>query len=176
MRKLNQKGSFMIWFTLAFALLGTFVGFALDFGRAYLEKARIARLVDGAAIVAAKIVQGQVGNQDAATRAACDSMTMNGAPVVMSGSTTCTATVGAPFTAAVSYIQKAVAGGPPMVHVQVTGTEPVPTTFLRFLGWMVPGDYSTINVAAVAQAAPERPIDLVLVLDRSGSIDDFQGL
>jgi len=33
MVKLNQRGSFMIWFTLSFALLGTFVGFALDFGR-----------------------------------------------------------------------------------------------------------------------------------------------
>ena len=81
MVKLNQRGSFMIWFTLSFALLATFVGFALDFGRAYLERARISRLVDGAVMVAAKVVQGQPGNEDAATRAACDSMTMNGAPV-----------------------------------------------------------------------------------------------
>jgi Flp pilus assembly protein TadG len=170
MRKLNQKGSFMIWFTLSFALLGTFIGFALDFGRAYLEKARVARLVDGAAIVAAKVVKGQVGNEAAATRAACDSMTMNGAPVVMSSSTTCTATTGAPFTATVEYFDAPVQGGPPITHVRITGTEPVPTTFLRFLGWMVPGNYSTINVAAVAEAAPERPIDLVIVLDRSGSM------
>lgn len=170
MRKLNQKGSFMIWFTLSFALLGTFVGFALDFGRAYLQKARIARLVDGAAIVAAKVVQGQVGNEAAATMAACDSMTMNGAPVEMSSATTCTATTGAPFTATIEYFDAPVQGGPPITHVRITGSEPVPTTFLRFLGWMVPGDYSTINVAAVAEAAPERPIDLVLVLDRSGSM------
>lgn len=170
MRKLNQKGSFMIWFTLSFALLGTFIGFALDFGRAYLEKARIARLVDGAAIVAAKVVKGQVGNEADATRAACDSMTMNGAPVVMSSSTTCTATTGAPFTATIEYFDAPVQGGPPITHVRITGNEPVPTTFLRFLGWMVPGDYSTINVAAVAEAAPERPVDLVLVLDRSGSM------
>src|SRR4026207_1687803 len=120
MIKLNQKGSFMIWFTLSFALIATFVGFALDFGRAYLEKARISRLVDGAAIVAAKVVKGQAGNQDAATRAAGDSMTMNGAPVVMSGSTTCTATTGAPFTATVEYVSKPVAGGPEMIHVRIT--------------------------------------------------------
>ena len=50
MRKLNQKGSVLIFFTLAFALLGTFIGLAVDFGRAYLEKARISRLVDGAAL------------------------------------------------------------------------------------------------------------------------------
>ena len=50
MRKLNQKGSVIIFITLAFALLGTFIGFAVDFGRAYLEKARVARLVDGAVL------------------------------------------------------------------------------------------------------------------------------
>ena len=38
MRKLNQQGSFIVWLTLAFALLGTFIGFALDFGHAYLKR------------------------------------------------------------------------------------------------------------------------------------------
>jgi hypothetical protein len=172
MRKLNQKGSVIIFITLGFALLGTFIGFALDFGRAYLEKARISRLVDAAAIVAAKVVKGQVGNEPAATRAACDSMAMNGASVVMSDPSTCVATAGAPLTASVEYYLAAVQGGPPITHVRVTGSEPVPTTFLRFLGWMVPGNYSTINVAARAEAAPERPVDLVLVLDRSGSMGE----
>jgi hypothetical protein len=46
----------------------------------------------------------------------------------------------------------------------------MPTTFLNFLGWMVPGDFSKIDVAAMAQAAPERPVDLMLILDRSGSM------
>jgi len=55
--KLNQKGSFIIWLTLAFALLGTFIGFAVDFGRAYFEKARIARLVDASSLAAAKILK-----------------------------------------------------------------------------------------------------------------------
>ncbi len=170
MLKLNQKGSFIIMFTLSFALLGTFIGFTTDFGRSYLQKARINRLVDGAAMAAAKVLQGQVGLEAQATRAACDSMVMNGAPVVMTGTGKCEATQGAPFTVQLDFLDIAVAGGPPMRHVQVTGTEPVPTTFLRFLGWMVPGDYSTINVAATAQAAPERPLDMMLVLDRSGSM------
>ena len=59
MRKLNQKGSILIFLTLAFALLGTFIGFAVDFGRAYLQKARISRLVDAAALAAAKALKGQ---------------------------------------------------------------------------------------------------------------------
>ena len=175
MRKLNQKGSFIIWFTLSFALLGTFIGFALDFGRAYLEKARIARLVDSASLAAAKVLKGQTGFENDATRAACDSMTMNGAPVVMSGGNSCATTQGAPMTALVEFFNLPVSGGPPVRAVRVRGEEPVPTTFLRFLGWMVPGNYSTINVVAVAEAGPERPVDLMLVLDRSGSMDAPDG-
>ena len=170
MRKLNQKGSFLVFLTLGFALLGTFIGFAVDFGRAYLEKARVSRLIDGAALAAAKVLKGQVGFENDATRAACDSMLMNGAQVTMSSATTCSTTSGAPITATISFFDAAVAGGPDLRHVRVVGSEPVPTTFLRFLGWMAPGDYSTINVVAQAEAGPERPIDLVLVLDRSGSM------
>jgi hypothetical protein len=175
MPKLNQKGSFVIWFTLAFALLSTFIGFALDFGRAYLEKARMARLVDAASIAAAKVVKGQAAFINDATRAACDSMTMNGAPVVMSGGNKCAATQGAPMTADVEFFDLTVSGGPAVKAVRVTATEPVPTTFLRFLGWMVPGDYSKIDVIARAEAGPERPVDLMLVLDRSGSMSATDG-
>jgi Flp pilus assembly protein TadG len=174
MRKLNQKGSILIFTTLAFALLGTFIGFAVDFGRAYLEKSRISRLVDGAALAAAKALKGQTGFEDEATRAACDSMEMNGANVAMSGTNTCVGTT-TNFTVTLDFPPLAVPGGLPVKSVLVTGNEPVPTTFLRFLGWMVPGDFSTINVSAQAQAGPERPIDLMLVLDRSGSMTATDG-
>ena len=174
MRKLNQKGSVLVFLTLGFALLGTFIGFALDFGRAYLEKARISRLVDGAALAAAKILKGQAGYESAATRAACDSMVMNGADVIMSGAGACVSE-NPNLTVTLDFFDAVVSGGPPIKHVQVTGTEPMPTTFLRFLGFLMPGDYSTINVAATAQAGPERPVDLMLVLDRSGSMKNPDG-
>ncbi len=175
MRKLNQKGSFIVFFTLAFALVGSFVGFAVDFGRAYLEKARVSRLVDGAALAAAKVLKGQVGFESEATRAACDSMLMNGVQVTMSSPTTCSTVSGAPLTATISFFDSPVPGGSPLRHVRVTGNEPVPTTFLRFLGWMIPGDYSSINVVAQAEAGPERPVDLMLVLDRSLSMMSTDG-
>ncbi len=175
MRKLkNQIGSFIIWLTLAFALLGTFVGFVLDFGRAYLEKARVSRLVDAAALAAAKVLKGQPGLENDATRAACDSMSMNGVSVQMSGNN-CVSTQGALIQASVEYFDLPAPGGPPVRAVRVTGTEPVSTTFLRFLGWMVPGDYSSINVLARAEAGPERPVDLMLILDRSGSMSSQDG-
>jgi hypothetical protein len=175
MRKLNQKGSILVFVTISFALLGTFVGFAVDFGRAYLEKARISRLVDGAALAAAKVLKGQAGYETEATRAACDSMVMNGAKVAMSGAGACAGTAGSNISVAVSFFDAPAPGGPPITNVQVTGTEPVPTTFLRFLGFLSAGDFSTINVAAIAQAGPERPIDLMLVLDRSGSMTSVDG-
>jgi Flp pilus assembly protein TadG len=174
MRKLNQKGSVLIFLTLGFALLGTFIGFALDFGRAYLEKARINRLVDGAALAAAKILKGQAGYESAATQAACDSMVMNGADVIVNGDGSCVSE-NPNLTVTLSFFDATVSGGPPIKNVQVTGTEPMPTTFLRFLGFLVPGDYSTINVVATAQAGPERPVDLMLVLDRSGSMSTADG-
>ncbi|HUK42398.1 MAG TPA: VWA domain-containing protein [Candidatus Acidoferrales bacterium] len=175
MRKLNQKGSMLVFMTVGFALLGTFVGFALDFGRAYVEKARISRLVDGAALAAAKVLKGQPGYEDEATRAACDSMVMNGAKVAMSGAGACAGVAGSNINVAISFFDAPAPGGPAITNVQVTGTEPVPTTFLRFLGFLTPGDFSTINVAAIAQAGPERPIDLMLVLDRSGSMTSVDG-
>jgi hypothetical protein len=175
MRKLkNQIGSFIIWLMLAFALLGTFVGFVLDFGRAYLEKARVSRLVDAAALAAAKVLKGQPGLENDATRAACDSMSMNGVSVQMSGNS-CVSTQGALIQASVEFFDLPAPGGPPVRAVRVTGTEPVSTTFLRFLGWMVPGDYSSINVLARAEAGPERPVDLMLILDRSGSMSSQDG-
>ena len=174
MRKLNQKGSVLIFLTLAFALLGTFIGFAVDFGRAYLEKARISRLVDGAALAAAKALKGQTGFEDEATRAACDSMEMNGAKVAMVGANTCAGTT-TNFIVTLDFPPLNVPGGLPVKSVRVTGDEPMPTTFLKFLGWMVPGDFSTIPVRAQAQAGPERPIDLMLVLDRSGSMTATDG-
>lgn len=174
MRKLNQRGSVLIFLTLAFALLGTFIGFAVDFGRAYLQKARISRLVDGAALAAAKVLKGQASYEDIATRAACDSMEINGAKVAMAGGNTCEATT-TNLTVTLEFPDLVVQGGPPIKSVLVTGIEPMPTTFLKFLGWMVPGDFSTINVRAQAQAGPERPVDLMLVIDRSGSMGELDG-
>jgi hypothetical protein len=119
-------------------------------------------------LAAAKALQGQAGFEDEATRAACDSMEMNGAPVVMNGTACVSTNSDANFP--VTFFLAPVQGGPPILHVRVEGHEPMPTTFLRFLGWMVPGDFSKIDVAAAAEAGPERPVDLMLILDRSGSM------
>jgi Flp pilus assembly protein TadG len=90
MRKSNQRGSVLIFLTLAFALLGTFIGFAVDFGRAYLQKARISRLVDGAALAAAKVLKGQASYEAIAT--ALPAFDGDRRKVATAGGNTCEAT------------------------------------------------------------------------------------
>jgi hypothetical protein len=103
-------------------------------------------------------------------------MVMNGAKVAVNGTGSCTSITGSNFTVTVSFVDKVVGGGPPVKFVQVLGDEPVPTTFLRLLGFLAPGDFSTIDVKAMAEAGPERPVDLMLVLDRSGSMGETDGV
>ena len=93
---------------------------------------------------------------------------------VVAGGNTCEATT-TNLTVTLEFPDLVVQGGPPIKSVLVTGIEPMPTTFLKFLGWMVPGDFSTIDVRAQAQAGPERPVDLMLVIDRSGSMGELDG-
>ncbi len=175
MRRLNQKGSIAIFATLGMGLLGGFIGLALDMGSGYLARARLSRLVDGAALAAAKVLNGQPALQVDATRAACDSLLMNGAKVEMTANDTCTAVTGTKFSVKVEFVDKVVSGGVPMRFVQLTGTDAVSTKFMGLLNFLAPGDYSTINVSAMAQAGPERPVDLVLVVDRSGSMGETDG-
>lgn len=175
MRRLNQKGSMIIFLTLGMGLLGAFMGFAIDLGHAYLARARLSRLVDGAAIAAAKVLKGQPGFQADATRAACDSMLMNGAKVEMTANDTCRAVTGKQFSVRVEFVDKVVSGGAPMKFVQVTGTDVVATRFIGLLSFLSLGDYSKVDVKVMAQAGPERPVDLILVVDRSGSMGEADG-
>lgn len=174
MKKLNQNGSILILMTLGFVILGFFLGMALDLGRGYLLKARLGRLVDSAALAAAKVIKGGAF-QDEATRAACDSLSMNGMKVQMSNSSTCTAVTNTTFEITVAFVDKPVPGGAPVKFVQVTGKDQTPSTFMNLLSLVAPGDFSKLNVSAFAEAGPERPVDLMLVLDRSGSMGQSDG-
>lgn len=173
--KLNHNGSILILMTLGFVILGFFVGMAVDLGRGYLLKARLSRLVDGAALAAAKILKGGAF-QNEATRAACDSLLMNGLQVEMSDSTTCSAVADSAFKLTIDFVDKPVPGGAAVKFVQVRGSNQVSTTFLRLLALVGPGDFSKLHVTAFAEAGPERPVDLMLVLDRSGSMVGTDGV
>ena len=176
MRRLDEKGSVLVFLTLGIALLGAFIGLSVDLGKSYLQRARMSRLVDGAALAAAKVLKGQAGYEAAATQAACDSMVMNGAKVKVDGAGKCSSVAGPKFTVNLAFVDRDVPGGPPMKFVQVTGVEDMPTHFMGLISLMAPGDFSKIKVAVTAEAGPERPVDLMLVLDRSGSMSGATGV
>jgi len=168
----SAKGQFIVFVAVAFVLLGLFVGLAIDLGRAYLLRSRLSGVVDAAALAAAKALKGQSDFQDEAVRAACDSMLMNGMEVEFdAGNDTCASTAGMDFTLAVNFEPKAVPGGPDIQFVQVSGTVPMNTTFMRLAKFISGNTLSTVEVSAFAEGGPERPVDLMLVLDRSGSMN-----
>lgn len=167
---MNEKGQFLIFVTLAFVLLGLFLGLAIDLGRGYLLKARLSRVVDAATLAAAKALKGQIGFQDEAVKAACDAMLMNGMKIAMNEDGTCGATGETNFTLSVNFVDKVVSGGPPMRFVEITGTASIPTTFMRLAKLFASGNFDTLTVSAFAEGGPERPVDLMLILDRSRSM------
>ncbi len=161
MRKLNDKGQILMLVTLGFALLGAFVGFSVDLGRAYMTRTRLQRVVDASSVAAAKALKGQTGNQGLAIQAAQDAAKMNGYTCCSPSS-----------DLEVNFVSKTVQGGPPLEFVQITGRNVLPTTFGSLFHLVAAGDYKFLNVSAFAEAGPERPVDLIIVLDRSASMNE----
>src|SRR2546422_11516538 len=77
----NEKGQVLIFVTLAFIVLGMFIGLAVDGGRAYLMRERLRSIVDAAALAGAKamaVPSDPLQAREAASAAACDSAKVNG--------------------------------------------------------------------------------------------------
>src|SRR5262252_6780094 len=77
----NEKGQVLIFVTLAFVILGMFIGLAVDGGRAYLMRERLRSIVDAAALAGAKAMAGTTDPSQMLTdavAAACDSAKVNG--------------------------------------------------------------------------------------------------
>ncbi len=115
MKKLNEKGYVLIFVTLAFVILGLFVGMATDGGRGFLLRAELERTVDAAAVAGAARLA--TGGLTAAQAAACDAAGMNGV-------TTCSNLV-------VTQVTVNDASGNPKTGVKVAGTASTPTIFMR---------------------------------------------
>ena len=154
-RKLNEKGQVIIFTTLAFVILGLFVGMATDGGRGFLLKSELTRTVDAAAVAAASRFH-KPSDLPAAEDAACDAARMNGV-------INCSNLVVTPVTAND-------AAGNPKEAIQVTGTASTPTFFMRLGNLMGCGNCDVINVQASAVAATGGLVDLAVNLDNTGSM------
>lgn len=145
----HERGQVLIMCALYMVILMIFVGLAIDFGLAYVTKARLGKAIDAAVLTGAKY-SGQGVAQS--TLLAQNAFAMNyGTPPLDAGA--------APVPT-INYTTDA--NGNTMVSGSATTA--ISTSFLGLL----PG-FSTLNVSAAAQSEA-RKVEMTLVLDRSGSM------
>jgi Flp pilus assembly protein TadG len=141
----DESGAVLVLLAVSlFVILGA-TGLALDLGRGYLEKLRVGRAVDAAALAGARALRlGQataLNQANAVARA-------NGVPA------------GPGTRTSVAFGTNARGEN----TVTVSSSRTVPTTFIRILG------HTQMDVGSSATAAAP-PVDLTLVVDQSGSLE-----
>lgn len=151
----DESGATIVLVTISMVALLSGVALAVDPGRAVVAKARMARAVDAGALAGAKSLRlGQAVAQQRALALAAANGVVNGQGGI-----------------SLSIGFGTNADGEQTVAVSATQT--LPTTLMAILG------PSSIDVSAQAVAAVP-PVDMVLVLDQSGSLgsmnafDDLQ--
>lgn len=142
---LDRRGGILLFVAVAMVGMLAGAGLAIDAGRGFLERAQLARAVDAAALTAARYVRE---GRKAAREMGLAVATANG---VTSG--VGKAKIG--FRFATNEFDEQI--------VEVSATRTIPTTLMRLLG------NKEIPVAAAAVAAIP-PVDLVFVIDQSGSL------
>jgi Flp pilus assembly protein TadG len=147
----GQEGFVLVYMAAALTCLLLFTGVAVDTGRAYVVKAQLTKAVDGAALAAARNING--GNP----RGEAAKIYRANFPVGYMGTTSSTDPVEAGF------YQSQVNEASGVNVVTVTATAILPTTFMKL------GNFDTVTVASTGEAT-RRMVDLSLVLDVSSSI------
>jgi len=143
---MNSRGAVLVFVAVSLVVLLGIGGLALDSGRGFLERARLARAVDAGVLAAARALRQ---GEDVARQRAIKLAQANGA-----------ASGAGPSSLDVTFGLNEFGEQ----TVQVVAMRQVPTALMRVLGI----DQMTVRAAAVA-AVP--PVDLVLVLDQSYSLD-----
>lgn len=160
-KKQTQCGQILVLVAVSlFALIGL-VGLAIDSGLAYGVKAKLASAVDAASIAGARALAEGVDDDAriaAARKAAKDYYAAN-FPAVFLGATR------VPLT---DQMIQAVHDATGYWTITVTGSAVMPVTFMKLLG------FSDFPVTAMGQAI-RRDLDIVLVLDTSGSLASPSG-
>ena len=141
----RQRGQILVFFAIALVVLIAFVGMGVDFGYAYLTRAKMAKALDAAAL--AGIRNYSSGNVNAIVTDTFSANYGPNAPVP-------TVTIGL--------------NGQGFRSVDVTASSTINTYFIRVL----PG-FQTLTVGTSSEAV-RAPLYMTLILDRSGSMADFQ--
>lgn len=143
----GERGAVLAMVAVSMVMLLAVTGLALDSGRAFVRQTRLARAVDASVLTGARTLRA---GRPEARRQVLASMAANG------------------FPEGVGNIKLAPRFGVNALGEQtvtMTATQPMPTILMRVLG------RDEVTVAATATAAVP-PVDLVLVLDQSGSLEN----
>jgi uncharacterized membrane protein len=140
----NERGTVLAFVAVSLVGLLGIAGLALDSGRAYVKRSELSRAVDAAALGGAAALRQ---SQAAAEQRIIALAKANGVDPAL-----------------LNYSFSVNAEGENTVSV--SASEIVPTTFMRVLG------RDRVGVVAAAEATVP-PLDLVLVLDQSGSGQRF---
>lgn len=145
----GESGQVLIFFGLLLPLLILFVGFAIDFGFAFVTRAELSKAADAAALAAMRnLAQGQT----TATSIAKAEFALN-----YNASSKLNAT-----NPSMSVSYSTASNGEPIINVTDTAT--INTAFIKLAG------FNTLTIGSSSQAT-RPPILLSLVLDTSGSMN-----
>jgi Flp pilus assembly protein TadG len=148
----GQDGFVLVYLAVTMTVLLLFTGLAVDTGRAYAVKAQLTKAVDGAALGAARNINGGDPRGEA-TR-----LFKANFPAGYFGTSTLTDPTSAP-----NFFAQATDATTGVNTVTINATATLPTTFMKL------SNFSTMTVGSSA-AATRRMVDLSLVVDVSGSI------
>lgn len=141
----DERGGIMALVAVSLIMILASTGLAVDLGRGYVERLRLGRAVDAGSLAGARTLRlGQSSAQSEALAVARANGVEDG-------------------VANVSTSVRFAVNGRGENTVTVTAQRTIPTTFMRVLG------HRDMALAVSATAAVP-PVDLVLVLDQSGSL------
>jgi len=141
----DERGGIMALVAVALIMVLASTGLAVDMGRGYVERLRLGRAVDAGSLAGARTLRlGQPSAQSEALAVARANGVADG-------------------VGAVSTSVKFAVNNRGENTVTVTAARTIPTTFMRVLG-------RTDMALAASATAAVAPLDMVLVLDQSGSL------
>jgi Flp pilus assembly protein TadG len=152
--KNRERGQILILCALSMVVLLLFVGLAIDFGLAYLTKAKLGKALDAASLAGARnLYQGTAQAEAIARSTFAMNYGSSGRDVN-------------PPVVNVSFVSPAPDGSS---QVNVSATSTIGTYFIGLLP-----QFKTLNVAVASQSNRNRVV-MTLVLDRSGSMNGNGG-
>jgi Flp pilus assembly protein TadG len=156
----RERGVILFVYTVAMGMIVLVLGLAIDAGVLYMTRNRMQAASDAAALAAARslnISQTQSGQESDAQLAATSFFTANFPNSTLG-------TMGSAITTSLTYGAGAQAATASLTTIATTNA---PTYFMKWLG------YSTIPIT-VTGTASRRDINMIMVLDRSGSMNNAQ--